>query len=36
MFLVSLETHTLEDLGLGDRLRGLGEREAERDFCDRL
>ena len=35
-FLVSLETHTLEDLGLGDLFLGLGEAEADRDFCDRL
>lgn len=35
-FLVNLDTHTFEDLGLGDRLRGFGEAEADLDLCDRL
>ena len=35
-FLVNFDTHTLEDLGLGDLLRGLGEAEADLDLCDRL
>ena len=34
-FLVSLDIHTLQDLGVGERcLRGLGE--ADLDLCDLL
>ena len=35
-FLVNFDTHTFEDLGLGDRLRGLGDADADLDFCARL
>ena len=35
-FRVNFDTQIFEDFGLGDRLRGFGDTEADLDFCERL
>ena len=36
IFRVNFDTQIFEDFGLGDRLRGFGDTEADLDFCERL